>query len=336
MYGKNEAYSFGLVRKIRFLRSQSLFFKIKLYYILKSDRYIMKADLYYQQFKYALKKGIRSIICLWMLSFGAALIAQDLPPGLTKSASEANDSKGQKSVSSISTATTQVTKEKTEKYDSGYGSRFCIFAALRPRLTYYEISLFSSFKSGRCSDLEYEKLTEASIMAQLKTFLDPQRVMKLGFHTNVSSENLTPRVDPYLDIGATKFDYVSTIKINYADYLYVYLTNKKFRLGVVQGAYVPQSTRGPLHFIYNPGSTVYELTSPNGKVYIMTSFSTLFNRELTLSNLSELDSLLSLPPGWKFRSRVTDKMISIDATAPYYYADVLFDNYQNFYVEVRP
>lgn len=296
----------------------------------------MKTDSIQHYLKYSLKRGISSIFGISLFFLSVTSFAQDLVPGLSKSASEVNQIKGQKSSSSNSIETAQITQANDRRYDPGYGAQFCMFAALQPRLTYYEISIFSSFKSGLCSELEYTKLTEASIMAQLKTFLNPQRVLKLGFHTNVASENLTPRIDPWLNIGATKFDYVSKVNINYANYLYVYITNKNFRLGVVQGAYVPLTNQGPLHYIYNPGSTVYELISADGKVYIMTSFSNLFYRELTLSNLSELGSLLSLPPGWKFRSRVIDKMVSINATPPYFYSDVVFDNYQNFYVEVRP
>jgi hypothetical protein len=211
-----------------------------------------------------------------------------------------------------------------------------MFAALRPRLAYYEISIFSSFRSLDCSEDEYDKLSEASISAQLKTLLDPQRIIKLGFHTNVASENLTPIVRPYIDVGLSRFDYGATIKVNYFDYIYKFATNERFRLGIARASYTPMGNTAPVHFIYNPGSTVYELISPEGGVFIMTSFTNYYNPKITLTNLSELGTILNLPPGWKFRSRVLDSQVSIHAIAPLYYAKVLYDEYQNFYFEVVP
>ena len=211
-----------------------------------------------------------------------------------------------------------------------------MFAALRPRLTYYEVSIFSSFRYGDCSVEEYDKLSEASISAQLKTLLDPQRVVKLGFHTNVASENLTPRVLPYISVGSSRFDYVATMSVNYIDYIYKFITNERFRLGIARASYTPLGNSAPLHYIYNPGATVYELISPDGKVYIMSSFTNYYNPKLTLANLSDLGNLLNLPPGWKFRSRVLDSQVKIHATAPLYYAEVIYDDFQNFYVEVLP
>jgi hypothetical protein len=117
--------------------------------------------------------------------------------------------------------------------------------------------------------------------------------------------------------------------------MYRYATSERFRMGVARAAYTPMANIAPLHFIYNPGSTVYELVSPKGNVFIMTSFTNYFNPKLSLTNLNELGNLLNLPPGWKFRSRVIDQIISLDATAPYYYSDVIFDDFQNFYVEVK-
>lgn len=294
----------------------------------------MKTDPRHQILKYSLKRGISSIFGVSLLSFGAALYAQDLAPRLPINTSQASVRENPKP-SSATPLVASVTPIETIEYNTSYGSRFCMFAALRPSLTYYEVSIFSSFRSGDCSEEEYKKLSEASIMAQLRTTLNPQRIVKLGFHTNVASENLTARAVPYISVGASRFDHAGMVKINYLYYMYRYATSERFRMGVARAAYTPMANIAPLHFIYNPGSTVYELVSPKGNVFIMTSFTNYFNPKLSLTNLNELGNLLNLPPGWKFRSRVIDQIISLDATAPYYYSDVIFDDFQNFYVEVK-
>jgi hypothetical protein len=166
--------------------------------------------------------------------------------------------------------------------------------------------------------------------------LDPQRIVKLGFHTNVASENLTPRAQPFISVGSSRFDYVGTIKLNYINYIYKYITSERFRLGIASASYTPLVNTAPIHYLYNPGLTVYELISPEGNVYIMSSFTDYYNPKLTLTNLSELGTFLNLPPGWKFRSRVLEGQVKIHATAPFYYAEVIYDDFQNFYVEVVP
>jgi hypothetical protein len=68
----------------------------------------------------------------------------------------------------------------------------------------------------------------------------------------------------------------------------------------------------------------------------MTSFTNYYNPKLTLTNLGELGAYLNLPPGWKFRTRVLERQVKVDTTAPLYYAEVIYDDFQNFYVEVAP
>ena len=338
VYGINGAYSWAY-SIYPFFKIPKPFSKIKLDYSLKSDLSIMNPDQRYRYLKYSLKQGISSIFGISLLCFGTVLFAQDIAPGAANIPQAGQRENQKSSISAPAPASIASTPSPTEtigKNNPSYGARFCMFAALRPRLTYYEVSIFSSFRSGDCSEEEYGRLSEASISAQLKTLLDPQRIVKLGFHTNVASENLTPRVLPFIAVGASRFDYVATINVNYIDYIYKFITNERFRLGIARASYTPMSNTAPIHYIYNPGSTVYELISPSGGVYIMSSFTNYYNPKLTLANLSDLGTLLNLPPGWKFRSRVLDKQVKIHATAPYYHAEVIYDDFQNFYVEVLP
>ena len=295
----------------------------------------MNIELRHRHLRYSLKQGVISIFGVGMLALSAVLFAQDITPG-SAGAPQANQSESQKSSKTPPILATPDPKETASEYNPGYGTRYCMFAALRPRLAYYEVLLFSSFKVGNCSETEYRKLSEASILAQLKTLFDPQRIIKLGFHTNVASENLTPRERPYISVGSSSFDHVATIKLNYIDYIYKFITSERFRLGIARASYTPFANIAPSHYLYNPGSTVYELISPKGKIYVMTSFTNYYNPKLTLTNLGELGAYLNLPPGWKFRTRVLEHQVKVDTTAPLYFAEVIYDDFQNFYVEVAP
>lgn len=82
------------------------------------------------------------------------------------------------------------------------------------------------------------------------------------------------------------------------------------------------------NFIYRAGSTVYELTSPAGDVYVMQSYSQIVNPALNIKDLPVLSEQLKLPAGWTYRSRVLDQDLSLVANGVAY---VLQDNLSNSY-----
>lgn len=81
-------------------------------------------------------------------------------------------------------------------------------------------------------------------------------------------------------------------------------------------------------FIYRAGSTVYELTSPAGDIYVMQSYSQIVNPALNFKDLPALSEQLKLPAGWTYRSRVLDQDLSLIANGVAY---VLQDNLSNSY-----
>ena len=82
------------------------------------------------------------------------------------------------------------------------------------------------------------------------------------------------------------------------------------------------------NFVYRAGSTVYELTSPAGDVYVMQSYSQIVNPALNIKDLPGLSEQLKLPAGWTYRSRVLDQDLSLVANGVAY---VLQDNLSNSY-----
>ena len=82
------------------------------------------------------------------------------------------------------------------------------------------------------------------------------------------------------------------------------------------------------NFVYRAGSTVYELTSPAGDVYVMQSYSQIVNPALNIKDLPVLNEQLKLPAGWTYRSRVLDQDLSLVANGVAY---VLQDNLSNSY-----
>lgn len=60
-------------------------------------------------------------------------------------------------------------------------------------------------------------------------------------------------------------------------------------------------------YTYKAGTTSYELTSPEGNVYVMTSYSQLIDPQLTLGDLAGLGDRLKLPQGWTYQARILEE-----------------------------
>ena len=92
--------------------------------------------------------------------------------------------------------------------------------------------------------------------------------------------------------------------------------------------YTPNEITRTTNFLYKAGSSIYELTSPAGDVYVMQSYSQIVNPALSMKDLPTLSQQLKLPAGWTYQSRVLDKDLSLLANGVAY---VLQDNLANSY-----
>ena len=82
-------------------------------------------------------------------------------------------------------------------------------------------------------------------------------------------------------------------------------------------------------FFFDAGSVVYELITPQGKVYVMQAYCVGVDPTLNLDNLSDLATRLDLPTGWSFRSRILDAELVVDTTD--HPATVVQDEFENTY-----
>lgn len=87
-------------------------------------------------------------------------------------------------------------------------------------------------------------------------------------------------------------------------------------------------------FRFNAGTEVYELTSPEGIVYVMQSYSQQVDSTLTAERLATLGGVLKLPPGWTYSVRTLDADLEVTDTNGI--ATVLQDALQNSYQRIDP
>ena len=93
--------------------------------------------------------------------------------------------------------------------------------------------------------------------------------------------------------------------------------------------YSPSPVSRSTIFTYNTGTEIFELTSPDGSVFVMQSFSQQKDPSLTLASLPSLADKLELPAGWKFGSRMLAEDLNIVTVKNP--AQVLQDNLGNSY-----
>jgi len=90
-------------------------------------------------------------------------------------------------------------------------------------------------------------------------------------------------------------------------------------------------------FVYTKGSTVFLLRSPAGKTHpggttwVMQSYTTEVDAELTFEQLTELRGKLKLPPGWTFETQRLSKDLTVDPRNNYGTAHIVRDDLHNVY-----
>ncbi len=104
----------------------------------------------------------------------------------------------------------------------------------------------------------------------------------------------------------------------------------KLREGTVgEQFYVPNEVQRETVYTYKAGLPVYELTSPEGDVYIMQSYSQIIDKELTIDDLASLGSVLDLPKGWTYATRtLTADYELVTKGLAYVINDNLYNSYQ--------
>lgn len=96
-----------------------------------------------------------------------------------------------------------------------------------------------------------------------------------------------------------------------------------------QDPYVERGVARETVFSFHKGSEVYELTDPNGSVYVMQSYSLIKDPTMVIARLKTLGNELHLPAGWKYS--VATLTADRNLTSTNGIATVIQDEFQNTY-----
>jgi hypothetical protein len=92
--------------------------------------------------------------------------------------------------------------------------------------------------------------------------------------------------------------------------------------------YSPNKVQRDTVWIYHAGKPIFELTDPQGNVYVMQSYAQIVDRTLTMKQLPDLAGKLTLPSGWTYRSETPSSELHLDSKG---LAIVVNDNLYNTY-----
>ncbi|OPX08848.1 hypothetical protein [Mycobacterium sp. AT1] len=82
-------------------------------------------------------------------------------------------------------------------------------------------------------------------------------------------------------------------------------------------------------FVYDAGQPVFELVDPQGRVWLMQTYSQTVDPTLDLTDLPGLAAHLNLPEGWSYQTRTLDAELRVDTSTTA--AHVLQDDQANSY-----
>jgi hypothetical protein len=82
-------------------------------------------------------------------------------------------------------------------------------------------------------------------------------------------------------------------------------------------------------FTFDAGRPVFELVDPDGRRWVMQTWSQVVDKNLTLDDLAGLSSRLNPPPGWRYETRTLATPLVVDTTNSV--AHVLQDDLTNTY-----
>ena len=107
------------------------------------------------------------------------------------------------------------------------------------------------------------------------------------------------------------------------------LTTQAGQPTVGQQGYVPNQVARDTIFTYLAGKPVFELTAPDGHVYVMQSYSQIVDPTLTYRDLPGLGRILKLPSGWSYSSKTLTSTLELNSNGlAYVVNDNLGDSYQ--------
>lgn len=202
-----------------------------------------------------------------------------------------------------------VTKQNDHMYNARYGEIFMVTGGP----LHFKGAIYNTIGLNQCPEDLWERLNPE----QLKKDFHVEKVLLNGpryFLMDQTSLLYSGKINSFQGLQARL---LATIDIPLKNLL---------RGG--SRPYIENSVARTTRYLFKKGRTIYELTSPSGKKYVMQSYSQIIDPNLKVSDLKNLRSRLHLPLGWSYESR---KLTHDYLVCSFGVAHVIQDDFKNSY-----
>ena len=200
--------------------------------------------------------------------------------------------------------------------DDLFDKRYCELIALRPDAAGITATVYNTFGLNDCPPPWWDSLTPEQASLELGAVY----TVKNGPRHWIFDGVTVPELGPIVTVAGEQLRNVATITLTGSP------------LAVLQEPYVERTINRENTWRWHRGRRVYELHSPDGRVYVMQSYAKIVDPDMDRSDLRTLGSRLSLPDGWTFTTRRLRKRLVLKANGT---ATIVQDDLKNTYQRLR-
>jgi hypothetical protein len=241
---------------------------------------------------------------------GLALLATSaLAACGSSSGSSASDAKTSSTTGANRSSTTSATRAATDLR----GKRYCEVLLLHAAPAGVTADVYNSYPMNDCPQSEWATLNAQQIAQENQALLANLNGPRYWLMDTIDKTVGTS--GPTKDFGGIEMTQRATVQVTDP--------------ATAQKPYLLHEVNRKTVFTFAKGSTVYELTDPQGQKWVMQSWSQEINPTLSEADLADLTPQLQLPAEWSYASRTLTAPLTIRTIAAP--ARVTTDDLKNTY-----
>ena len=192
-----------------------------------------------------------------------------------------------------------------------YGERYCEVIALRGAFPAVTATIYNTIGLNDCPAAWWDGLDAGEVAADQDAFAALLNGPRYWVIDRASSAGITSVVE----VEGESLGEVAAIEFQNPEEL-------------VQTPYTERTILRENQWRWRAKRRVYELSAPDGAVYMMQSYSQIIDPDQRRRELADLGERLDLPAGWEFRTRKLRRPFVLDAGGA---ATIVQDELQNTY-----
>jgi haloalkane dehalogenase len=201
--------------------------------------------------------------------------------------------------------------------DNLRGVRYCEIFVIIGHLNHLEGKVYNSLGLNDCPQEQWMALKTEALKKQFKA----KAIVMNGPRYFLMDKNAIENPGEVVSFDGLQLRLLATIRI----------PQRSVIGGSKRKPYTEYTIERTNTYVFSSAKLVYELVAPDGKVYIMQSYSQIVDPTLTEDALATLASRLKLPPKWQYRVRKLDQDYIVQESGE---AHVIQDDFENTYQRV--